>query len=299
MTAQRGRKRDATTLVPTAKLRPSCRANSVTSMWFLLGAGVVWSGEAGMKRIAWAALPCLLACLASTAALAQYRASSTASLGRSYGRTSLMVGNLSLGRQALKRAHPSGSLLRQASTGQPVTRTPAEIEAALGYVADPQLTERTHAAMVALMANGKDAAARAGLEKDFADDRVLKEFAGYMADNGFSSRNVADATAAMLWSAWEIYAGKPVSQSQARAIDQQVRGVFLGLPPTTSAERQERTERLAYQIWLLAQSKMLLERTSDAAQREQARQAAAAFIRLQGLDAAKMRLTEQGFIVRR
>jgi hypothetical protein len=229
-------------------------------------------------------------CLASPAALAQYHAGSTASLGRSYGRTSLMIGNLSLGRQALKRAHPGGSLLRQASSGRPVTRTPAEIEAALGYEADPQLSERIHASMIALMANGKDPTSRAG---------VLKEFAGYMADNGFSSRNVADATAALLWSAWEIYAGKPVSQPQARAIDQQVRGVFLGLPPTTSAERQERTERLAYQIWLLAQTKMQLERTSDASQREQARQAAAAFIRLQGLDATKLRLTEQGFIIRR
>src|SRR5882757_5613568 len=237
-------------------------------------------------------------CLASPAALAQYRGNSTASLGRSYGRTSLMIGNLSLGRQALKRQRPAGSFVRQASTGRPVTRTPAEIDAALGYVADPQLSERIHTAMIALMANGKDPTARAGLEKDFADDRVLKEFAGYMADNGFSSRNVADATAALLWSAWEIYAGKPVSQPQARAIDQQVRGVFLGLPPTTGAQRQERTERLAYQIWLLAQSKMLLERTTDAAQREQARRAAAAFIRLQGLDATKMRLTEQGFIVR-
>jgi hypothetical protein len=239
------------------------------------------------------------ACLASPAALAQYRGSSTASLGRSYGRTSLMVGNLSLGRQALKRAHPAGSLVRQASTGRPVARTPAEIEAALGYEADPQLSERIHASVIDLMANGKDPTMRAGLEKDFADGRVLKEFAGYMADNGFSSRNVADATAALLWSAWEIYTGKPVSQSQARAIDQQVRGVFLGLPPTTSAERQERTERLAYQIWLLAQSKILLERTTDAAQREQARRAAAAFIRLQGLNASKMRLTEQGFIIRR
>jgi hypothetical protein len=238
-------------------------------------------------------------CLASPAALAQYHAGSTASLGRSYGRTSLMIGNLSLGRQALKRAHPGGSLLRQASTGRPVTRTPAEIEAAFGYEADPQLSERIHSSMIALLADGKDPTARAGLEKDFADDRVLKEFAGYMADNGFSSRNVADATAALLWSAWEIYAGKPVSQPQARAIDQQVRGVFLGLPPTTSAERQERTERLAYQIWLLAQTKMKLEHTSDAVQREQARQAAAAFLRLQGLDAAKLRLTEQGFIIRR
>jgi hypothetical protein len=249
-----------------------------------------------MKRIAWAALLCLLV---ATPSLAQYHGSSTASLGRSYGRTSLMIGNLSLGRQALKRAHPAGSLVRQASTGRPVTRTPAEIEAALGYVADPQLSERIHASMIAIMADGKDPTARAGLEKDFADDRVLKEFAGYMADNGFSSRNVADATAALLWSAWEIYAGKPVSQPQARAIDQQVRGVFLGLPPTTSAERQERTERLAYQIWLLAQTKMQLEHTSDVAQREQARQAAAAFIRQQGLDAAKLRLTEQGFIVGR
>src|SRR5881394_853130 len=97
-------------------------------------------------------------CLASPAALAQYRGSSTASLGRSYGRTSLMIGNLSLGREALKRAHPAGALVRQASTGRPVTRSPAEIEAALGYVADPQLTERNHTAMIALMANGKDAA---------------------------------------------------------------------------------------------------------------------------------------------
>jgi hypothetical protein len=131
-------------------------------------------------------------CLASQAALAQYHGSSTASLGRSYGRTSLMIGNLSLGRQALKRQHPGGSLVRRASTGRPVTRTPAEIEAALGYVADPQLSERIHTSMIALLADGKDPTARAGLEKDFADDRVLKEFAGYMADNGFSSRNVAD-----------------------------------------------------------------------------------------------------------
>ena len=269
-----------------------------------------------MQRVAGAMLCCLLGapmthrvmkqlatvlaavCLANSSALAQYHPSSTASLGRSYGRMSLMVGNLSLGRQALKRAYPGGSLLRQASTGRPVARTPAEIDAALGYAADPQLTERVHTAMIAMMANGKDPAARAGLEKDFADDRVLKEFAGYMADNGFSSRNVADATAALLWSAWEVYTGKPVSQPQARAIDQQVRGVFLGLPPTTSAERQERTERLAYQVWLLAQAKMQLERASDAAQREQMRRAAAAFIRLQGLDAAKLRLTEQGFVIR-
>jgi hypothetical protein len=73
--------------------------------------------------------------------------------------------------------------------------TPAQIDAALTYTADP--TKRSDSrAMIDIM-GGQNPATREQMTKALADDVVLKEFERVLSANGYSSRNVADDMAAL------------------------------------------------------------------------------------------------------
>jgi hypothetical protein len=238
-----------------------------------------------------------LACLCSTAAVAQWNARSTASLGRGYGNLALSQSILSGTRRLGAGVSARPDEPRRLSTGVPPS-TPAQIEAALTYTTDPQQSDQIRAAMLDAV-SGESPEVRADIEKAFADDAVLKEFERFMSRRGYSSHNVADDMAALLVVCWEIFTDGTASKAQISGAHQQVRGVFLGTPrlrAMTNAERQEMAERAAYQVEISLAAKQEALRGGDQAQLAQIRQSAAAMLLAQvGIDISRLRLTEKGF----
>src|SRR6202171_6508007 len=129
-----------------------------------------------------------LACVCSTAAVAQWNPHFTASMGRGYGNIalsqSILSGTRRLGRGATVRPDA-------APRAQAASLTPAQIDAALTYTADPTQSDRIRVAMIDIM-GGQNPATREQMTKALADDVVLKEFDRVLSANGYSSRNVAD-----------------------------------------------------------------------------------------------------------
>jgi hypothetical protein len=233
-----------------------------------------------------------LACLCSTAAVAQWSARSTASLGRGYGNIALSQSILSGTRRL--GAPTSG----RANAPRPASLTPAQIEAALTYTADPRQSDRIRAAMIDTM-SGQNPTTRADLEKAFADDAALKEFERFMSGRGYSSHNVADDMAELLVVCWEIFTDGTASKAQIQGTHQQIRGVFLRTPALramTNAERQNMAERAAYQVEIAFLARQEALRSGDQVQLAQIRQSTAAMLLAQvGIDISRQRLTEVGF----
>jgi hypothetical protein len=244
-----------------------------------------------MKRVvSTAVLLISIACLCTDAALAQWSGRATVSMGRSYGNLALSQSILSGTRRLGDGAAPS--------VAPPTLTTPAQIEAALSYAADPQHSERIRAEVIGSI-SGSDASLRAELEKTFADNAVLKEFDRVMSANGYSSRNVADDMAVLLQMTWETFSGSTASRAQIKGIRRQVLGIFLGTPALrtmTNAERQDWAERIAYHVVLGTMAREEALRSGDPARLKQVRQSAAATLLAQhGIDMSQLRLTEQGF----
>jgi hypothetical protein len=176
--------------------------------------------------------------------------------------------------------------------------TPAQIDAALTYTADPTQSDRIRVAMIDTM-GGQNPATREQITKAFADDAMLKEFDRVMSANGFSSHNVADDMAALLVLCWEIFTGGSANKQQIAGARQQSRGIFLGTPTLrnmTNAERQEMAERIAYQFVFSDMANQLALRSGDQAQQAQARQSAAAVMRQRvNIDITRLQLTGRGF----
>jgi hypothetical protein len=245
-----------------------------------------------MYRVVSAALLSILtACLCHDVALAQWSGRATMSMGRSYG-------NLALSQSILSGTRRLGETARTRSAVLPPSLTRAQIDAALSYTADPQVSERTRADLIEA-ASGSNTAMRSELEKAFAGDAVLKEFDRIMAENGYSSRNIADDMTVLLLVSWETFSGSTASKAQIAGIRRQVQGIFLGariLRAMPNAERQDMAERIAYQVVLGTIAKEAALRSGDQAQLKQVRESAAARLRSQlGIDMSQLRLTEQGF----
>ena len=244
------------------------------------------------RRRAAALIVFVLACLCSTAALAQWNPHFTSSLGRGYGNIALSQSILSGTRRLGTGATVRSNAPRAASL------TPAQIDAALTYTADPTQSDRIRVAMIDTM-GGQNPATREQMTKAFADDAVLKEFDRVMSANGYSSRNVADDMAALLVLCWEIFTGGTANKLQIAGAHQQSRGIFLGTPALrtmTNAERQEMAERIAYQFVISDMANQLALRSGDQAQQAQIRQSAAAVMRQRvDIDITRLRLTEKGF----
>jgi hypothetical protein len=80
--------------------------------------------------------------------------------------------------------------VRRNAAPRAASLTPAQIDAALTYTADP--TKRSDPrAMIDIM-GGQNPASREQMTKALADDVALKEFDRVLSANGYSSRNVAD-----------------------------------------------------------------------------------------------------------
>ena len=234
-----------------------------------------------------------LACLCSTAAIAQWNPHFTASMGRGYGNIALSQSILS-GTRRLGR----GATVRPNAAPRAASLTHAQIDAALTYTADPTQSDRIRVAMIDIM-GGQNPAAREQMTKALADDVVLKEFDRVLSANGYSSRNVADDMAALLVLCWEIYTGGSANKLQIEGARQQSRGIFLGNPALrtmANADRQEMAERIAYQFVISDTANQLALRSGDQAQQAQVRQSAAAVMRQRvNIDITRLQLTERGF----
>src|SRR3984893_10634800 len=234
-----------------------------------------------------------LGCLCSTASVAQWNPHFTASMGRGYGNIALSQSILS-GQRRLGR----GATVRPTAAPRAASLTPAQIDAALTYTADPTQSDRIRVAMIDIM-GGQNPATREQMTKALADDVVLKEFDRVLSANGYSSRNVADDMAALLGLCWEIFTGGSANKRQIEGARQQSRGIFLGNPALrtmTNADRQEMAERIAYQFVISDTANQLALRSGDQAQQAQVRQSAAAvMLQRVNIDITRLQLTERGF----
>jgi hypothetical protein len=141
-------------------------------------------------------------------------------------------------------------------------------------------------------------AMRAQMEKAFPSDTVLKLFDKFMSVYGFSSHNVADATAMLLLVSWETATGATATTTQIHGAERQIHSVFLHSPQLlglSNASRQEMAEHVAYQIVLGSAAKREYMRAGDQAQLAHLRELASSVLQQQGVDLGKVKLTEQGF----
>jgi tetratricopeptide (TPR) repeat protein len=172
--------------------------------------------------------------------------------------------------------------------------TPAQIDAALGYRPDPQISAQVRAnAIAATSANNP--ALRPTLEQAFANDAALKAFDVVVSSHGYSSRNIADAMAALLWTSYQIVNGVTLTDGQIRGIHQQVRAIFMSTAELrdTAPVRQQFTETIAYVIVAL----MAATQTTDQAMLAQARRSTAETVRTMiAVDLANLEVTpDSGF----
>jgi tetratricopeptide (TPR) repeat protein len=197
--------------------------------------------------------------LGSPAALGQWSPSATMNLG-------MGMGNIALGQSILSGTRRLGSQLSAPPAHAPPT-TPAQIEAALVYKPDPQLSTTIRDDYIKRN-SAQDPALRPVLEKAFANNAVLQEFENLLAAHGYSSRNVADAMAALMWTSWQIVNGTTLTEAQIRGVHQQFRGAFMETPALrtlTNPVRQTFAESLAYFVVIEMAYQTKAQRSGDPA----------------------------------
>lgn len=236
-----------------------------------------------------------LGSLCANLANAQYSGSATMQLGMGYGNIALSQSILTGTAVALgpHSSHPSTTTPRRPAS--------TNAESALTYIPDAGQSERTRTAMIQALSQNNPQL-RTQVQQAFANDAMLKSFDSFMSNLGYSSRNVADDMAVLLLVSWEIATDANASSSQIQGADTQVHNLFLHstqLQALSNAQRQEMAEQIAYQVVLGFAAKREYTRTGDQAQLAHLRDLAASVMRQQGIDLRNVRLTEQGFSLRK
>jgi tetratricopeptide (TPR) repeat protein len=170
-----------------------------------------------------------------------------------------------------------------------------QIDNVLSYWPDPQISAQVRATMIATI-SANNPAARPTLEQNFANDAALREYERFVGAHGYSSRNVADAMAALLWSSWQIANSVTLSDAQIRGIHQQARAIFIGtseLSAVPMTVRQQFTETVAYLVVMVEAAKR--QQASDPATFAIARQIATTGVKsIIGVDLADLEVTADG-----
>jgi hypothetical protein len=256
----------------------------------------------------------VLACLGSPAAFGQWSGSATASPGASLGALALRQAILSGARRLEEQSanapadgtngapgnaeQPGSTAATTADTAPsgattPARMTPDQIDAALGYMPDPEISEqiREHEIDAGAAWNPEY---RPILEKAFADDAALQRFETLLAARGHSSLNLADAIAGLMWTSWQFVNDATLTDTQIRGIHQQIRNIFLAspnLPSLTSETRQRLSENAAYRV-MIATAAM---RSDEPAVLAKSRQNIAVIVRnIVDLDLATLDVTPDG-----
>jgi tetratricopeptide (TPR) repeat protein len=174
--------------------------------------------------------------------------------------------------------------------------TPADIDAAMGYKPDPQVSAKVRAEAIDGMTAGNPVS-RQTLENAFGNNTVLQEFERLVTAHGYSSHNIADAIAAELWTAWQDVHDVRLTDAQIRGIHQQVRVAVRAIPElrsTSNVVRQRIVEAMAY---LVVVRGVAMQDASDPARLAAQRQAAASSAKtLIGVDLWELGVTaDSGF----
>jgi hypothetical protein len=260
-----------------------------------------FSGVSGLMRSSLSgalAVLSALACLGSPAAFAQV--SATVSHGQGLEALALGQSILSGSNAPSGNADRSGNAVATApadtataGAATPAGMTPDQIDAALGYTPDPDISAAIRDHEIDAGA-AQDPAWRPILEKAFAADAALQQFQALLATRGYSSRNLADAIAGLMWTSWQFVNDATLTDTQIRGIHQQIRAIFLAspnLPSLTGETRQRLAENAAYRV-MIATAAM---RTDDPAVLAKSRQNIAVIVRnIVDLDLAKLDVTPDG-----
>jgi hypothetical protein len=175
----------------------------------------------------------------------------------------------------------------------PAGMTPEQIDAALGYMPDPAVSAEIRQHEIDAGA-AQDPTWRPVLEKAFADGAALQQFQALLAARGWSSGNVADAVAGLMWMSWQFVNDAALTDTQIRGVHRQIRAIFLAspnLPSLTDETRQRLSENAAYRV-MIATAAM---RTDDPTLLAKSRQNIAVIVRnIVDLDLAKLDVTPDG-----
>jgi hypothetical protein len=179
------------------------------------------------------------------------------------------------------------------ATATPARMTPDQIDAALGYEPDPEISVEIREHEIDAGA-AQDPAYRPLLEQAFADDAALRQFDALLEMHGCSSHNLADAIAGLMWTSWQFVNDTTLTDTQIRGIHQQIRAIFLAnpnLPSLTAEARQRLSENAAYRV-MIARAAM---RADDPAVLEKSRHNIAVIVRnIVDLDLAQLDVTPDG-----
>jgi tetratricopeptide (TPR) repeat protein len=174
--------------------------------------------------------------------------------------------------------------------------TPAQIDAALTYKPDAQVSARLRET---LGASGGPAL-RTLLASPAFINAAQDGFGKLVGAYGYSSHNVADAAAGFLWFDWQLVHDVKLSEAQIRGVHRQVRALFMGsaeLRSLPAASRQGLAEGIAY----TAAMQMLSSNNAKdpAARVEVRRNAVATAKKVLGADLAGLDVTAGSGFVRK
>jgi hypothetical protein len=205
-------------------------------------------------------------------------------MGQMMGRTSLMIGNLSLGRAELQRQSRQGAGHRP--TG------------GITFNASPAVAAEFKAKLLAALIR-RDPAQEAKLRSEFTQIDVDQTFARVLSGGGLSATNLGDVVAANWVISWEVANDEADPPPVAiRSVAAAVRARLAANPAVTRAsgrDKQLLEEELAYQT-VMARSAATLARTSgNTVALTSLRQSLIDKFHAMDVNLTALRLTDQGF----
>lgn len=180
----------------------------------------------------------------------------------------------------------------------------AALQQALSYDPSPEVEQRTREKLLAsLLESTEDQDAEAQIRRTFAGDGVWRQFYRVLSQAGLSTTNLADVTTAFYIIAWEVVNAPEgaVDASALRAVHEDVVAALAAEPrleDLTDAEKQEASSIMAYMATIAAASANQLRSDGDQAGLKTLQDEVHKAVLGQGLDLARLQLTDRGFAAR-
>ena len=169
-------------------------------------------------------------------------------------------------------------------------------------------TDRVDAAarerlLSSLLGTTDDPVAQTEIRISVVSDAVWEKFDSVLDMAGYSSRNLADVTAAYYIINWEVVTGGDaiLHPHGVRAVRDAVAAALAANPRIASlsdAEMQEAAVIMAYKATVAGTAARRLAKAGDAAGLEHLRDAVRRSVRVHGVDLAGLQLTDRGLVAR-
>lgn len=157
--------------------------------------------------------------------------------------------------------------------------------------------------LASLLGTTTDPVAQTEIRISVVSDAVWEKFDSVLTMAGYSSRNLADVTAAYYIINWEVVTGGDaiLHPHGVRAVRDAVAAALAADPRLASlsdAEMQETAVIMAYKATVAGTAARRLAKAGDEAGLERLRDAVRRSVRVHGVDLADLRLTDRGLIAR-